>query len=117
MTSSASSPASSDANGCTTPRSSIHRATVTAAAAAAAAGAWKSVSRGLLERCADLTGDDPALVVLTAHTPGFGPDRLAGELAIAFRRSKHDVEAGDLGIRATSGAHLRLGAFARIIRE
>jgi 23S rRNA (cytosine1962-C5)-methyltransferase len=80
---------------------------------------WRLEERlaGLLERCADLTGDDPALVVLTAHTPGFGPDRLAGELAIAFRRSQREVEAGELGIRATSGAHLRLGAYARIIRE
>jgi 23S rRNA (cytosine1962-C5)-methyltransferase len=80
---------------------------------------WRLEKRlgGLLERCADLTGDDPALVVLTAHTPGFGPDRLAGELAIAFRRSQREVEAGELGIRATSGAHLRLGAYARIIRE
>jgi 23S rRNA (cytosine1962-C5)-methyltransferase len=82
-------------------------------------GGWRREQRlaGLLERCADMTGDDPVLVVLTAHTPGFGPDRLAGELAIAFRRSRNDVEAGELGIRATSGAHLRLGAFARIIRE
>jgi 23S rRNA (cytosine1962-C5)-methyltransferase len=80
---------------------------------------WRLEERlgGLLERCANLTGDDPALVVLTAHTPGFGPDRLAGELAIAFRRSQREVEAGELGIRATSGAHLRLGAYARIIRE
>jgi 23S rRNA (cytosine1962-C5)-methyltransferase len=80
---------------------------------------WRLEKRlgGLLERCANLTGDDPALVVLTAHTPGFGPDRLAGELAIAFRRSQREVEAGELGIRATSGAHLRLGAYARIIRE
>jgi 23S rRNA (cytosine1962-C5)-methyltransferase len=80
---------------------------------------WRLEERlgGLLERCADLTGDDPALVVLTAHTPGFGPDRLASELAIAVRRSQREVEAGELGIRATSGTHLRLGAYARIIRE
>ena len=80
---------------------------------------WRLEERleGLLARCADLTGDDPALVVLTAHTPGFGPDRLAGELATALRRSPRDVEAGELGIRARSGAHLRLGAYARIIRE
>lgn len=80
---------------------------------------WRLEERlgGLLERCSDLTGDDPALVVLTAHTPGFGPDRLAGELASAFGRSPRDVDAGELGIRARSGAHLRLGAYARIIRE
>jgi 23S rRNA (cytosine1962-C5)-methyltransferase len=79
---------------------------------------WRLEERldGLLSLCADLTGDDPALVVLTAHTPGFGPDRLAGELASAFGRSPRDVDAGELGIRARSGAHLRLGAYARIIR-
>ena len=35
----------------------------------------------------------------------------------AFRRSQRDVDAGELGIRARSGARLRLGAYARIIRE
>jgi 23S rRNA (cytosine1962-C5)-methyltransferase len=83
------------------------------------AGGWRLEERleGLLARCADLTDDDPAFVLLTAHTPGFGPDRLAGELARAFRRSDASVDAGELGIRAHSGAHLRLGAYARIIRE
>jgi 23S rRNA (cytosine1962-C5)-methyltransferase len=83
-----------------------------------AASSWRLEQRleGLLARCADLSGRDPALVVLSAHTPGFGPDRLAGELAGAFGRSARDVDAGELGIRARSGAHLRLGAYARIIR-
>jgi 23S rRNA (cytosine1962-C5)-methyltransferase len=83
-----------------------------------AASSWRLEERleGLLERCVDLTGGDPALVVLSAHTPGFGPDRLAGELSSAFGRSERDVDAGELGIRARSGAHLRLGAYARIIR-
>ena len=71
----------------------------------------------LLDACAELTGDDPAFVLLTAHTPGFGPDRLADALAGAFGRSQSEVEAGELGLRARSGAHLRLGAWARIIRE
>lgn len=84
----------------------------------AGSGGWRLEDRlgGLLSRCADLTDDDPAFVVLTAHTPGFGPDRLAGELARAFHRSDQSVDAGELGIRARSGAHLRLGAYARIIR-
>lgn len=71
---------------------------------------------GLLAGCADLTGGDPSFVVLTAHTPGFGPDRLAADLARAFGRFTHEVDAGELGLRARSGAHLRLGAYARIIR-
>lgn len=81
-------------------------------------GGWRLEERleGLLDRCAELTGDDPAFVVLTAHTPGFGPDRLAGELARAFGRAEAEVEAGELAIRARNGAHLRLGAYARIIR-
>ncbi len=80
---------------------------------------WRLDERlnGLLGRCADVTGDDPAFVVLTAHTPGFGPDRLAADLARAFGKFEHEIEAGVLGIRARSGAHLRLGAYARIIRE
>ena len=78
---------------------------------------WKLADRlpGLLASCAALTGSRPGFVVLTAHTPGFGPERLADELAAAFRRRTADVDAGDLGLRARSGAHLRLGAYARII--
>jgi 23S rRNA (cytosine1962-C5)-methyltransferase len=78
---------------------------------------WKLADRlpGLLASCAIATGHRPSFVVLTAHTPGFGPDRLADELAAAFRRRAADVDAGELGLRARSGAHLRLGAYARII--
>lgn len=81
-------------------------------------GGWRLEERldGLLERCADLTADDPAFAVLTAHTPGFGPDRLANELARAFGRFQHEVDAGELALRSAGGAHLRLGAYARIIR-
>jgi 23S rRNA (cytosine1962-C5)-methyltransferase len=85
----------------------------------AGGGGWRLEQRldALLARCADLTGEDPAFVLLTAHTPGFGPDRLASELAGAFGRPERSVDSGELGIRARSGAHLRLGAYARIIRE
>jgi 23S rRNA (cytosine1962-C5)-methyltransferase len=71
----------------------------------------------LLDACAELTADDPVFALLTAHTPGFGPERLADALAGAFGRRQAEVEAGELGLRARSGAHLRLGAWARIIRE
>jgi 23S rRNA (cytosine1962-C5)-methyltransferase len=70
----------------------------------------------LLAACATVTGLDPAFVALTAHTPGFGPDRLAEAMAAAFRRRAADLEAGELGLVARSGARLRLGAYARIIR-
>jgi 23S rRNA (cytosine1962-C5)-methyltransferase len=69
----------------------------------------------LLAACAELTGPRPAFAVLTVHTPGFGPDRLAEALATAVRRRTADVEAGTLGLRARSGTHLRLGAYARMI--
>ncbi len=80
---------------------------------------WRLEDRldGLLDRCAELTGDDPAFAILTAHTPGFGPDRLADALAGGFGRRPAEVEAGELGLHARSGARLRLGAWARIIRE
>jgi 23S rRNA (cytosine1962-C5)-methyltransferase len=80
---------------------------------------WRLEDRldGLLDRCAELTSDDPAFAILTAHTPGFGPDRLADALAGAFGRRPTEVEAGELGLHARSGARLRLGAWARIIRE
>ena len=78
---------------------------------------WKLADRlpDLLAGCATLTGPRPAFVLLTAHTPGFWSGRLADELADAFRRPVADVDAGELELRARSGAHLRLGAYARII--
>ena len=78
---------------------------------------WKLADRlpELLAACAEVTGTHPAFVVLTAHTPGFDADRLADALAAAYRRRPDDVDAGDLGLRARSGAHLHLGAYARII--
>lgn len=78
---------------------------------------WKLADRlpDLLAVCAELTGPRPAFVVLTAHTRGFEPERLADALAAAYRRRTADVDAGDLGLRARSGAHLHLGAYARII--
>jgi 23S rRNA (cytosine1962-C5)-methyltransferase len=79
---------------------------------------WRLEERlaAVLAACAGATSRDPAFAVLTAHTPGFGPERLAEELASAFRRRAADLEMGDLGLQARSGARLRLGAFARMIR-
>jgi 23S rRNA (cytosine1962-C5)-methyltransferase len=79
--------------------------------------AWKLADRlpALLAACATLTGNRPEFVLLSAHTPGFGPERLADALAAAFPRRAADVDAGALGLRARSGVHLRLGSYARII--
>lgn len=71
----------------------------------------------LLDACAALTAGDPLFALASAHTPGFGPDRLADELAAAYRRRLGQVERGELILRAESGARLRLGAWARIIRR
>lgn len=67
----------------------------------------------LLEACVGVAGGNPDLVLLTAHTPGFGAERLADELAAALRRRPRDVEAGDLVLDARSGARLPVGSFAR----
>jgi len=78
---------------------------------------WRLSERlpDLLAACVTLTGPRPAFAVLSAHSHGFGPERLAEELAIALRRRPADVDAGELVLRARSGARLRLGAYARII--
>jgi 23S rRNA (cytosine1962-C5)-methyltransferase len=67
----------------------------------------------LLDDCADLLGDQDGFVLLTAHTPGFGPDRLAEELAAAIGATGAAVERGLLRLVARTGATLELGAFAR----
>jgi 23S rRNA (cytosine1962-C5)-methyltransferase len=78
---------------------------------------WRLDERlpALLDACATLTGPRPAFVILTAHTPGFGPGELADALLSAFDPGREDVEAGELALHARSGARLRLGAFARMI--
>jgi 23S rRNA (cytosine1962-C5)-methyltransferase len=67
----------------------------------------------LLGECIALTHGMPDVVLLTAHTQGFGPSRLRDELAAVLRRPTRDVDAGELFLDARSGAHLTLGAFAR----
>jgi 23S rRNA (cytosine1962-C5)-methyltransferase len=67
----------------------------------------------LLQNCVALTRGAPAFVMLTAHTLGVDGTRLADELSIALRVAHRDVETGELGLVATSGAPLPLGAFAR----
>ncbi len=66
----------------------------------------------LLDACAAIL-DRPGFVALSAHTPGFGPDRLADELAAAFRGRDREIDAGPLDLTAASGALLPLGAYAR----
>ena len=67
----------------------------------------------LLEGCAKLIGGSDGFVVLTGHTPGFGPDRLAEELGAAIGVSAGDRERGPLRLTARTGAAIDLGAFVR----
>jgi 23S rRNA (cytosine1962-C5)-methyltransferase len=78
-------------------------------------GAWRledDLAGLLVEARAILEPDGFAL--LTAHTPGFDPDRLARELADGLGRPPRGVEAGDLALETATGARLALGAFARL---
>jgi 23S rRNA (cytosine1962-C5)-methyltransferase len=52
-------------------------------------------------------------VLLTAHSAGFEPDRLATELERALGRRSSGLETGPLQLVATDGRRLELGAFAR----
>ena len=57
---------------------------------------------------------DPAgFVLLTAHTLSLGPDDLGEMLARAMRLPREAVEVGELGLTATDGRRMELGAFAR----
>jgi 23S rRNA (cytosine1962-C5)-methyltransferase len=52
-------------------------------------------------------------VLLTAHSPGFDGDRLAGVVATALARRPNEVERGELTASTPDGRRLELGAFAR----
>jgi 23S rRNA (cytosine1962-C5)-methyltransferase len=66
----------------------------------------------LLDACARLLVPD-GFALLTAHSDGFPPDRLGGELAIALGRPARAVETGELALETADGRRLELGAFAR----
>jgi 23S rRNA (cytosine1962-C5)-methyltransferase len=66
----------------------------------------------LLADCRALLEPD-AFILLSAHTPGYDPDRLAGLLADGTNRRASAVEADDLLIRTVDGRSLAVGAFAR----
>ena len=67
----------------------------------------------LLATCARLVRDRDGFVLLSAHTPGHGPDALAAALGGALRVPRARIDAGDLVVEASSGRRLELGAFAR----
>lgn len=65
----------------------------------------------LLSLCAELTEPDRRFVLLTCHSPGFGPDELGRLLAQAFGGGK--IETGELSVVAAGGRKLPCGAMAR----
>jgi hypothetical protein len=54
-----------------------------------------------------------AFWLLTSHTPGWNPDRLAATLATATDARPGEIEGLSLRLEAESGAILRLGSAAR----
>lgn len=79
---------------------------------------WRLDDRlaGLLRGCAALTSGRRALLLVTAHTPAIGPDRLARELADAIPPQElvaGRLESGPLRVDAASGTSLDLGSYAR----
>jgi 23S rRNA (cytosine1962-C5)-methyltransferase len=68
----------------------------------------------LLAGSAGLLGDGPAFVVLSAHTPGFGAERLGQAVADALGpRRAGRIDVDELSLEADSGRVLGLGAVAR----
>lgn len=77
-------------------------------------GAWRLDEDlpALLAACARVLDND-GFVLLTAHTAGFGPDRLGADLGAALGRPAASIEAGELHLATRDGRRLDLGAFAR----
>ncbi len=69
---------------------------------------------GLLQACAELTGGRPRFLLLTCHTPGFGPERLADLLTGAFSSLAGSITAHPLTLATASSRHLPAGAAARL---
>jgi 23S rRNA (cytosine1962-C5)-methyltransferase len=75
-------------------------------------GAWQIDDHlvALLEDVAALVGPKPAFVILSAHTPGYDAERLAGLVREHLGISGHGEP---LVLRSRAGASLPLGAWAR----
>ena len=76
--------------------------------------AWQFDERivELLDACAGVAEPD-AFWLLTTHTPGWEPDRLAATLATATDARPGEIEGLPLRLEADTGAVLRLGSAAR----
>jgi 23S rRNA (cytosine1962-C5)-methyltransferase len=67
----------------------------------------------LLDRCVELVDGPAGFVLLSAHTPWFDGDRLAGILGHALGLPDRRLERGPLRLAARTGRALELGGFAR----
>ncbi len=78
------------------------------------AGAWRIGDdlAPLLDLIAALLEPD-GFLLLTAHTPDLGADRLSGAVGRALGRSAAAIEAGELDLVTPDGRRAELGAFAR----
>jgi 23S rRNA (cytosine1962-C5)-methyltransferase len=66
----------------------------------------------LLTACRAVLAPD-GFAMVTAHTPGYDPDRLAAMLVAGLGRAPAAVASGDLAVASADGRRLELGAFAR----
>lgn len=75
--------------------------------------AWKLADHlpTLLADCARLTCGEPCFILVTCHTPGYGPSELRGLLADAI--GSQTVECAPLALLTPSGRALPSGAMAR----
>ncbi len=67
----------------------------------------------LLESCNRLVGQSPALILISAHTPGFGGLSLQRLVDSLMSTKDLECEQGEMAIRETNGTTLPSGAFAR----
>ncbi len=66
----------------------------------------------LLQLCGELTAGQREFLLLTCHTPGYGPERLADMMTDALGDSG-TVTAGELAIPSADGRQMPSGVFAR----
>ena len=67
----------------------------------------------LLDGVAALTRSSRRFVLLTCHTPGYGPVELASLIAQTMNVDRNEIESGEQSLAASDGRRLFAGTFAR----
>ena len=67
----------------------------------------------LLSTAALLTGNDPKMIIISGHTPGFDAQRFAREVSLAWGIAEAQIESGTLELTTSDGRRLPSGEFAR----